>query len=72
MLKGEVYKGTALSKSAIKLNALKLLESLARQRAGECLSAFVLIAALYAVACCCDALVFLFYHSPVTPLPERR
>ena len=25
-----------------------------------------------AYACHCDALVFLFYRSPVTPLPERR
>jgi hypothetical protein len=25
-----------------------------------------------APACSCNALVFLFYRSPVTPLPERR
>ena len=36
------------------------------------LKALKLLEKFLAPACCCDALVFLFYRSPVTPLPERR
>ena len=55
-LRSGVYRGTAFLKERINLKALKLLESCSR---------------LLASSCHCDALVFLFYRSPVTPLPER-
>jgi hypothetical protein len=36
------------------------------------LKALKLLESFSRLACHCDALVFLFYRSPVTPLPERR
>ena len=36
------------------------------------LKALKLLGSCSRLACRCDALVFLFYRSPVTPLPERR
>ena len=36
------------------------------------LNALKLLEKFSRLACHCDALVFLFYRSPVTPLPERR
>ena len=36
------------------------------------LNALKLLENFSRLACHCDALVFLFYRSPVTPLPERR
>ena len=36
------------------------------------LKALKLLESCSRLACHCDALVFLFYRSPVTPLPERR
>jgi hypothetical protein len=35
------------------------------------LNALTLLENFSRLACHCDALVFLFYRSPVTPLPER-
>ena len=36
------------------------------------LNALKLLVNFSRLACHCDELVFLFYRSPVTPLPERR
>jgi DNA invertase Pin-like site-specific DNA recombinase len=53
----------------VKFGRPRVLDPFQRQ---EALKRIEIVIEFVAPTCCCDALVFLFYHSPVTPLPERR